>query len=302
MRKARFWLLVLVVCVHFLSDGFGSEALSTDDFDEIEVKVADLASKHGAANVLVVFDIDNTLLASTGDLGSDQWFSWQEELLQSNPKSPDLIFKSFPELLNAWGALLVIGKMRPTYTSKDGKKSTGHYVRNMQKSGVKVIALTSRGFEYEIPTLRAFKENGIDLRSSAIGPREGYPEIRRAYTQAGLSELGFSEDEKKKLGLEKTAAYVVYKDGVFFTAGMHKGGMLRLLLAQTAFEPTAIVFVDDREKHTSRVQDAFAASDIWVTSFRFGKEDARVEGFLKSRKRQSESINRWNALRKLASE
>ncbi|MCB0406503.1 MAG: DUF2608 domain-containing protein, partial [Bdellovibrionales bacterium] len=278
---------------------FGSEALSTDELKEVVAKVKRLSDRHGAKNVLAVFDIDNTLLASQADLGSDQWFSWQEELLKKNPQHPDLVYSSFPELLNAWGALLVVGEMRMTEGSVKGA-STASYVKAIQDMGAKVIALTSRGFDYEIPTLRAFEKYGIDLKNSAIGPIEGYPEISRAYQpdRVGM-EFGFTEKEVLRFGLNKPSQYVTYKNGIFFTAGMHKGAMLRLLLTKTGYEPGAIVFVDDREKHTERVQEAFAPSDMYVVTFRYSREDARVEEFLESKERQQNSLKKWRRIRAL---
>ena len=57
----------------------------------------------GAANVLVVLDIDNTLLATDQDLGGDAWFNWQAGLLKSEPKSEHLVAKSFGGLLRVQG-------------------------------------------------------------------------------------------------------------------------------------------------------------------------------------------------------
>ena len=43
--------------------------------------------KSDPEHVLLVLDIDNTLLAMNQDLGSDQWFEWQRYLLDHEPRS-----------------------------------------------------------------------------------------------------------------------------------------------------------------------------------------------------------------------
>ena len=52
--------------------------ITTDDFNDIAVEAIRLAKTHHPENVLLVFDIDNTLLAMEQDLGSSQWYRWQD--------------------------------------------------------------------------------------------------------------------------------------------------------------------------------------------------------------------------------
>jgi hypothetical protein len=78
----------------------------------------------------------------------------------------------------------------------------------------------------------------------------------------------------------KPPALVSYSEGVFMTAGQHKGMMLRILLHRSQREFDAIVFVDDRDQHIKAVQDAFAdhaIREVWT--FRYCKEDANVSRF-----------------------
>ena len=51
----------------------------TDDLGMVADMALQLADSHGNDQVLVVFDIDNTLLAMEQDLGSDQWYYWQKD-------------------------------------------------------------------------------------------------------------------------------------------------------------------------------------------------------------------------------
>ena len=82
--------------------------------------------------VLVVFDIDNTLLAMEQGLGSDQWYYWQAALRDDEPCSPETV----NDLLAVQGALFYASAMRPT------QPSAAAQVRRMQDEGLQVIILT----------------------------------------------------------------------------------------------------------------------------------------------------------------
>ena len=46
-------------------------------FREVEKVVNEKQLKYGIDEILLVFDIDNTLLTSETDLGGDIWYQWQ---------------------------------------------------------------------------------------------------------------------------------------------------------------------------------------------------------------------------------
>src|SRR5688572_20735843 len=91
----------------------GSEITATDDFRAVAAAIAEYADEFGPHRVLLVLDIDNTLLAMDHDLGSDQWFEWQRYLLDHEPRSDELVANSFDELLEAQGLLFSVGRMHP---------------------------------------------------------------------------------------------------------------------------------------------------------------------------------------------
>ena len=81
---------------------------------------------------------------------------------------------------------------------------------------------------------------------------------------------------------------------------MHKGAMLKIILNKAGLYPTtnqfspikAIVFVDDKPKHTKRVDQVLSADGFEVTAIRYGKEDAKVLAFKESDK--EDVIRSWN--------
>ena len=122
---------------------------STDDVGMAADHALYMADQAGADHVLVVFDIDNTLLAMQQDLGSDQWYYWQSDLEAADPCSPLLV----SDRLQVQGALFHASAMRPT------QADAGQQVRRLQDAGLKVVAVTSRGPEYRLQTFRELRRN-----------------------------------------------------------------------------------------------------------------------------------------------
>lgn len=208
-----------------------------------------LVKAHGTKRILVVFDIDNTLMAMEQGLGSDQWYDWQSKLQLSDPCDARLV----SDRLAVQGALYYISAMRPT------QEDAAQLVRGLQESGLKVIALTSRGPDFRLATFRELRRNSYSFYASAIGPERGYPEV---FIPAG--------------GTRNAR----YEDGVFLTAGQHKGEMLKALLEKTATPwPTVIVMVDDKERNLRAVMETFAGTGTSVHAWRYSREDGVVNSF-----------------------
>src|SRR6187549_4287487 len=70
---------------------FASEMTDTEEFAEIGAVVVKYAHKIEPSRILLVLDIDNTLLAMDNPLGSDQWFEWQRYLIKNEPKSEERV-------------------------------------------------------------------------------------------------------------------------------------------------------------------------------------------------------------------
>ncbi|MEZ4749189.1 MAG: DUF2608 domain-containing protein [Bdellovibrionota bacterium] len=71
-------LILLAIVVRIAS---AHQHLSTNNIEAIRLAVGSLGERFEPKDTFIVFDHDNTLLTLTTELGSDQWFSWQESLL-----------------------------------------------------------------------------------------------------------------------------------------------------------------------------------------------------------------------------
>ncbi|MGL4513413.1 MAG: DUF2608 domain-containing protein [Lacipirellulaceae bacterium] len=263
------------------------ELRETFDFADAVARAEEYADRSSPADVLFVVDIDNTLMAMSHPLGSDQWFEWQEYLQKHRPDSPHLVGKEFPELLEAQGLLFTLGKMRPPQTNLP------ELVRRVQDRGVPTLVLTSRGEQFRTPTERELKACGYDFAPSAMKlatPVEG-PFL--PYDVNNLAAAGLTDDDKRLCGLAE-AKTCTYDRGVLMTQGQHKGAMLLSILARAEHAPKAVVFVDDHGRHVQRVYDACVRHGIEAAVFHYRKEDDNVNHFRYGDK--GEVTARWRRL------
>ncbi len=221
----------------------------TADLAEVTADALELAQQVGNKNVLMVFDIDNTLLAMEQALGADQWYEWQRDLAKDDPCNPQNVGNRFA----VQGALFYASAMRLT------QADAALQVKIIQDSGIPVIALTSRGPDYRLQTFRELRRNGLSFTYSAIGPPGGFDQPFVPVENGRMSR---------------------YEDGVFMTAGQHKGQMLYALLQKTATRlPAVIVLVDDKQKNLDAVKETFSALAVPVHAWRYSGEDDDVAGF-----------------------
>ena len=267
---------------------------TTAEFSRVVAQVESLIKKHGVDQVLLVIDLDNTLLAMNQDLGSDQWYTWQDKLRKTDPSHPALVAKTLDGLLKAQGILFELSSMHPP------EPNLPTLVNGLLDQGVTSVVLTSRGKEFRNQSERELNrfEYGISKSTLTIKEKRG---VFFPYNAKHPRAHGLSAEIIQQIGKPRA---VTYSDGIFMTAGQHKGYMLRTLLARTVRahsdnDPyanfSAIVFVDDHVKHTRRVHEAFRDSPIDLATFRYSREDGNVQKFKDSTKQHV--IRDWKLLK-----
>lgn len=264
-----------------------SDYRETNDFADAVTVARDYCERYGAAQTLLVVDIDNTLLTMQGDLGSDSWFEWQEYLLEQEPDSPDLVAKDFGGLLEAQGLLFKLGKMRPSQSNLPA------LVKEVQSLGVSTLVLTSRGPEFRAATERELEDAGYDFASTFLETEPFPTDEFLPYELGRLEASGLTEQEGASFGLG-TPRPVSLLNGVFMSAGQHKGAMLATVLNKAKQPPQAVIFVDDHGRHVHRVADALARRSIEATVLHYKRLDDRVQRFRYSDK--TELTQRWRRL------
>lgn len=251
---AIFATLFLEACTvqwqaDWTTDPIQSLDRETADLAEVTADTLDLAERVGEKSVLMVFDIDNTLLAMEQGLGADQWYDWQKDLANSDSCNPHNVGNRFA----VQGALYYASAMRPT------QHDAADQVKTIQAAGIPVFALTSRGQDYRLQTFRELRRNGYSFTFSAIGPPGGFDE-------PFIPVAGGRESR--------------YEDGVFLTAGQHKGEMLHALLQITATPlPAVVVMADDKQKNLDAIKETFGELGVPVHAWRYTAEDNNVAAF-----------------------
>jgi hypothetical protein len=250
-----------------------SDKLESCDLSLVTRTAHDLAARHGGPEkVLLVFDLDNTLLKSSTSLGSDQWFSWQAGLIEAASREgagPYLAARDFPGLLRAQTVLFALGSMVPP----DARGPA--VVRNLQAEGFPAMVCTSRGPDTRDATLRELRRNGYDFTRTAP---PGGGDLRIDPGPAG--------------------APVSYAEGIFWTSGQNKGTMLRALWKGLGLEFKAVVLLDDSARNTDRVYGELDAQgcDVWV--IRYAREDSVVSDFVANKDGLQDIVKaQWDKLR-----
>ena len=254
-----------------LESGKTETANFSDVFDRVQQEVA----AHGADNVLLVVDIDNTTLAMSQPLGSDQWYNWQSNFILKKIQSPHRVAANINELLRIQGILFTLGKMQPP------EPEIPDFIKKIQQLGCSSIVLTSRGPEFRAATERELKRNNYDFSSSALQINEPTRGSFLPYDKSRPNTHGLSKEELDSL---RAPRLVSYSSGIMMSAGQHKGYMLRTLLARSQRTFRTLVFVDDHEKHTTRMTEAFRDSGITTACFHYVREQENVEAFQESDK------------------
>lgn len=268
---------LILILLLFVTYAFADQALETDSFKVVQKKVEELNKKYGKDNVLVVLDIDNTVLTMPNNFGSDQWFTWQtEECLNRKANKKYCITTSFPELLDLQGQIFATSNMDLT------EPTVKSFISEVQKNNQSLILLTSRGPEFRNSTMRSLEQQGLSFDSSAIPGSK--PGKFKPYDLSNPANDGLTPEDVKIAKLKKPRS-VSYMNGVSMNAGQNKGIMLKTLIHRSDKKFKAIVFVDDHKKHTIRMQQIFGDRDpIEVVTFRYGKIDPVVEAFKASDK------------------
>ena len=182
-------LVVVILGLALVASGKQAKERVAFGFEEVQAEATKLAQVAGdRSKVLLVFDIDNTLLAMNQDLGSDQWYDWQKSLPDSHACKVEN--QVGMKLLEVQGYLYSIGSMRATDPLNQAR-----IVRELQRDGFRTLILTSRGPDFRAATIRELIANGFDFRGSCLGPSEGFSETYMPYKKDEVDRSGISLDE-----------------------------------------------------------------------------------------------------------
>lgn len=241
----------------------------TLSFSDVQNEVKRKVSQYSAQRVLIVVDIDNTLLTSTSDLGGDIWYQWQRNSLNVKPSEEQKVSCLFEDSISL---LYELAPMQLT------ENDIPDIIAQWQDQQVSVFALTSRSPINRAATERELTRAGIDLNKTAPG-----------------TELNKTPGIFEKLQREMS-----YMNGIMMTSGMNKGQMLHYILQRYKQHFDAIVFVDDSQKNIDNIYQAFKDDvGLDMTIYHYTKVEAdriKAQGSILTQAQADTMALQWQQL------
>lgn len=272
------WIsLILIIGSRAWSRSAGS--IATNNFGQVTALTASILQGVQPQELLVVFDIDNTLLRLREDFGSEHWFMWQRDLVERKLAQLPSVTDSVDNLLTIQSWIYNEYPMEPV------DLETPFWIQSLRDQGASVITLTSRSLAVHRTTLREIKRNRILLSNGSDLGFVGEGDSYQPYSLDWPERSGLSKEDIVQFKLGQ-ARPVVFDQGVFLTQGQHKGVMLKTLLARINKRFKAIVFIDDRKSHVEAMnamavgipQDVYSVhyyqSENWTLPFLAGRTQA----------------------------
>jgi hypothetical protein len=199
---------------------------------------------HITDDALVLLDIDDTLMINVQMMGTDEWFHHRMNFfIKLGLTASEALEKAVAED----EAIQHVSEMRIV------EHGTEAIVDELQKQGCLVMGLTTRGFGIAKPTIRQLLELKIDLSKSAPSQHDHY---------AQSEEHG-----------------VLYRKGILFTGGTHKGEALFRFCSAIGLRPRRIVFVNDKATHLAQVEETAKKQGVPFLGLRYGYSDSRKAAF-----------------------
>lgn len=193
-----------------------------------------LNSEHSS---LVLFDIDNTLIKTAQQLGSDQWFD--DQLAQRKAQG-----QSSGEAVN--NTLPLYYAVQKVTRVQLLEESTPQLINELRNDGHMVFGFTSRGYELEEATRQQLKEFGINFG------------------------LAFDETNHK---IELNQHSVYFDKGIIYCNGRNKGlclpDILEYLRVSFSQVPESMVFIDDKFSNIQAVVTMAKQLKIPCSGFHF---------------------------------
>lgn len=191
---------------------------------------------------LVILDIDNTIAQTIMLIGSDQWVAHE---MEKRVKQGLSYRQAWLEIADLYVAIHHVIDLLPA------EEITPALIKELQKRGIIVIAVTARLPKLAHRTIVQLKRIGIDLTHAALWHEELISD----------SDLNYH-----------------YKDGIIFCDGNDKGKVLHAVLQRIGHQPKKIIAIDDREKNLHAIKKIFE-SHVEFIGIRYGHLDKKVAEF-----------------------
>ncbi len=191
-------------------------------------------------DTLVIFDVDNTLIEPLQTLGSDQWFDNRIKFYQKKGLSAKSAFeKTYDEYY----------QIQSITDARAVEPDTWQvFAKTLKKAPV--MGLTTRDICLSYVTFKQLKKLNLIFSKPPV-KKELY-----VYTDRGL----------------------LYKNGIFYTAGAHKGKAFMEFIKKALIQkPKKVLFINDKLKPLKELEEECTKNKIDFTGLRYGYLDKKVK-------------------------
>jgi hypothetical protein len=266
MTRTLFSFLLLLGlggCGH-LATKPPSAANANPESQIVEVKtlaaIPEALAEGGTRKTLLVLDIDDTLLTSSGFFGSDRWYEWQKSLADGDPGKVPCKFD-----------VIALNYEAGTQVATE----PGDGPRIVNALGTDTLILTARNPLYRSGTIRELKRAGYTLPRNLDGSSDG-----RIY--------------RWRRDPAAVPTMISYDSGVLMVSGQDKGVMLLDLLQRLNLRYDRVVLVDDGKKNIDAMQAALGDAGIDYQGLHY----TRVDKAIRDADRNA-GVAGWQAMRSL---
>lgn len=208
----------------------------------VESNRMDSVLNYADSDTWVLFDVDNTLIESSMQMGSAQWR--EHILLKARAAGYDEE--------GAQGVVDLLWFVSQQFVPvKAVDEQTPDVLEKLKKSNIIALALTARDEVENDHTQLQLNSAGIDLQNDAF-------------------------DSSMLFGPENSS---LYENGVIYCGDNSKDVALLAFIQALGRMPKKIVLVDDRLSHLEAIEKALVDLGIEFIGIRFGGADERVKAF-----------------------
>ncbi|MFT5451111.1 MAG: hypothetical protein ACI9N9_000593 [Enterobacterales bacterium] len=248
-QLVKFIILMLVIT---FSTSCYSKTVIIEDVKDLNIVKQHLnANKENKNDILVIFDIDDTLLDAVNFVGSNKWYDWQRgrEVLDTKGNTitvqkQDIYYCMFSTL----GTLFDLG------TSKLTQPDTAQIINDIDSHDL--MLLTARTYNFRRATERELNINGLDFTAKHLLKNQ--------------QSLDFSLNDKNRTDR------VTYQNGLVMSSGLNKGMVLKEILSKVNKTYKTIYFIDDSRKNITNMTKEWKDSATSFYIFHYTKTDKSI--------------------------
>lgn len=235
----RNWIGIMFITILYHQTGLPSTHHAIYNTIKECNSITDVLQYASIENILMIFDIDNTLAMPVTDVGSSQWFSYRINNIMSTGLNR---IQALEIVLPVYFKIQNIIDLKPVENDL-----TINVMQQLKDLNVSTMALTSRSYHIATRTSDQLANAGIQLN---IPPCLNHP-------------WEFTMQSR-----------IVFQNGILFCGHNNKGQALMNLCGACSFKPACVLFVNDKINYLEAVGSACCEKGISFIGLRYNYLDS----------------------------